>query len=928
MNKTEWISIEVPISKQEKDVLTMIVQGFHNVNIRMNTHLSLFTYLKMEYTEKIEDFLFQKYLREPCDQIETTLAQLVPDYKRRHVTGIVKLNSIDRLRLNRFDTSPLNKDDVYDFVLLQCLEKMVASKKDVDFHHHYFTLHSLVQNNVALVNRHLVDIVRTALRVLQDKIDLFVLLQNSCHLLEKNKLLLRYDDLKLYEHQKKIFTVIKQPAPKLVLYIAPTGTGKTLTPIALSETKKIIFVCAARHVGLALAKSAISMQKKVAFAFGCSSAEDIRLHYYAAKEFTRNKRSGGVGKVDNSVGDNVEIMICDIRSYLYAMYYMLAFFPPDAIVLYWDEPTITMDYPDHAFHKTIRRNWKQNQIPNVVLSSATLPKLKEWTETVPDFLARFPGAEICEIVSHECRKSIPLLDKDGYVVLPHTLEEEYDKMRDVVLHCLGNATLLRYFDLKDVVAFIEYMKTTATTAATASTYRRYFDTVQDITMQNIKMYYLHLLLGISKEEWATVYAHFRSVQTPRIVENTRVDTKGNPIAKIQSFSSSLSKKSLGGTPITKLASEQYVYRDEKQTTPSAGTSGVYVTTKDAYTLTDGPTLFITSDVEKVAKFCIQQANIPDVVMEDIMKKIDFNNVVNEKLWELESALEVWKETVDKKAKNEVSAFHEGLKVSGRNKGQKTNKLNKDIPESKQMNNACAKLTQEIDACRAVIKSVMLNDTFVPNKKPHLEKWAPTSSSALAFAATPFTSSIDEETVCDIMALKHVDDKWKILLMMGIGVFMNHENITYMEIMKKLADQQKLYMIIATSDYIYGTNYQFCHCFLSKDLELTQEKIIQAMGRVGRNNIQHTYTIRFRDNRPIHTLFSQEADKPEIVNLNRLFNSKCVVWRQGEYVEVEEEEEDTDAFLEEVDKEAFTPYDYQEDDEDRGTNVKKSQACPL
>ena len=49
---------------------------------------------------------------------------------------------------------------------------------------------------------------------------------------------------------------------------------------------------------------------------------------------------------------------------------------------------------------------------------------------------------------------------------------------------------------------------------------------------------------------------------------------------------------------------------------------------------------------------------------------------------------------------------------------------------------------------------------------------------------------------------------------------------------------------------------------------------------------------------------------------------------NEAEEVEEEEEDTDAFLEEVDKEAFTPYDYQEDDEDRGTNVKKSQACPL
>ena len=38
-----------------------------------------------------------------------------------------------------------------------------------------------------------------------------------------------------------------------------------------------------------------------------------------------------------------------------------------------------------------------------------------------------------------------------------------------------------------------------------------------------------------------------------------------------------------------------------------------------------------------------------------------------------------------------------------------------------------------------------------------------------------------------------------------------------EIMKELADAQQLFMIIASSDYIYGTNYQFCHGYVSKDL---------------------------------------------------------------------------------------------------------------
>ena len=91
-------------------------------------------------------------------------------------------------------------------------------------------------------------------------------------------------------------------------------------------------------------------------------------------------------------------------------------------------------------------------------------------------------------------------------------------------------------------------------------------------------------------------------------------------------------------------------------------------------------------------------------------------------------------------------------------------------------------------------------------------------------------------------------------------------------MKKLAEQQKLYLIIASSDYIYGTNYQFCHGYLSKDMCLTQEKIIQALGRIGRNNIQQNYSIRLRDDDQILKLFYVEEDKPEVRNMNLLFST--------------------------------------------------------
>lgn len=911
LNKSEWESIEVPVSPQEIEILKLIIGGYHNVNIRVNNKNSIFTFLKLEYSEKMEDYLYNNYLRERGDKIETELKNIFKEYKPMKSDTDVKLNSGQKIRLERYDENSLKQNDLYEYVLLSHIENIIYNKKENKvklFHFHYFTLYKLMRNSIARVNRHIMELASRVLIVLERDTSLLTLIENGVELIEKNESLLKYNDLLLYEHQKEIFTVCKKPTPKLVLYMAPTGTGKTLTPIALSEQKRIIFVCAARHVGLALARAAISVNKKVAFAFGCASADDIRLHYFAAKEYTINRRTGGIGKVDNSVGGEVEIMICDIKSYLPAMYYMLAFFNASDIIMYWDEPTITLDYEEHEFHTTIRKNWKKNCIPNVVLSSATLPKHGELTETLPDFLAKFRGAEICNIVSHDCKKSIPIINKDGLVMLPHYLHEEYDKIMKVAQHCGEYMTLLRYFDLKGVVEFITYVNANGF-GNSKTRLERHFETLDDINMKNIKMYYITLLQNITADKWPQIYAHFKDTRCPRILENAGIDAKGNKIAKAHSFGPTQGSAigARGGEPITRLASEQ-ILRTKPVIAPQTGTSGVYVTTKDAYSLTDGPTIFISNDVEKIAKFCLQQANIPALVLDDIMKKIDYNNVINEKLHALESEVETIKENADKRVKNEVSGFSGGHKVTGRSKSNKDpKKLSKDIPAEYENKGALSKLTEQINGYRALIRSASLNDTFIPNRKMHLDKWAAGIDTKGAF-----TSNIDEQIVCDIMALNGVDNAWKILLLMGIGVFINHDNITYTEIMKRLADEQKLYMIIASSDYIYGTNYQFCHGFLSKDLNLTQEKIIQAMGRIGRNNIQQTYTVRFRDDEQIMKLFTSETEKPEIINMNRLFNTHKVIWRDDKYVEIEDDVEDDGKINQDSDEEdEFAPYSREE-----------------
>ena len=93
----------------------------------------------------------------------------------------------------------------------------------------------------------------------------------------------------------------------------------------------------------------------------------------------------------------------------------------------------------------------------MILSSATLPKIHELTETIADFKVKHPTAKIHSIVSHDCKKSIPIVNKDGLVVLPHYLSEDYNEVLRIAKHCENNLTLTRYFDLKEITDFISFV---------------------------------------------------------------------------------------------------------------------------------------------------------------------------------------------------------------------------------------------------------------------------------------------------------------------------------------------------------------------------------------------------------------------------------------------------------------------------------------
>ena len=834
LTKSEWDGAEVPDSHDEQQIYQLIKDGYHNVGIVRNANQSLMQYMKIAPSDEMHAHMYELYFKTHVDEMREAfgLSAFETDTDKKKLVKKADLIRIQNTNSNLED----QKTKIYEFVLLVLLLNLLNNKFPHMYPHwlqgakkkkkvpapppsvpsrpkwmyYYYSINMLVRNSISHLNPHVSSFLNHVTKLVEADFDCGAFIKKAHEFVEKNEFVFKCGDVKLYEHQKQIFTAFKDDTlPKLVLYIAPTGTGKTLTPIGLSEHYRVIFVCAARHVGLALAKACISAKKRIAFAFGCGSVDNIRLHYYAAKDVVRDRRTGGIRKVDNSVGDNVEIMISDIKSYKHAMYYMNAFNPLNKLLLYWDEPTISMDYAEHEFHALIKENWTENIVPNVVLSSATLPQESEMAPTIMDFRARFSGAEVQSIVSHDCQKTITLVNKDGYVQLPHLMFEQYEDMRASAAHCRAYKTLLRYFDLREVVKFIAHVNEGQLWTSSRYAVEQHFSDIADINMTNIKAYYLELLENVQADRWPAIWAHFQS-------QRTRMHA-----------------------------------------------SNVNLTAQDAHTLTCGPTLFLANDVEKIARFALQIAQIPDCVMDDLMEIIDHNNGIKDAMEALERQVE--------------DAMEEGTNDKDKDGG--TNK-DKDKKNNKKMDDMrfspeVKRLQEKIDELRRQVKWGALNDMFVPNRAEHLKRWAPQLTEDAISAANPFTSHVEPEDVERIMVLP-IENIWKVLLMMGIGVMTEHSNSnkTYTEIMKDLAQNQRLYLIIASTDYIYGTNYQFCHGYLGRDLsDISQEKIIQALGRIGRNKLQQEYTIRFRDDAHLLKIFQASAvAKPEVVNMARLLRS--------------------------------------------------------
>jgi hypothetical protein len=979
--RAEWESIEIPISENEKKIVQMICDGFSNLAIRNNPHLSLFTFIKITPSKEMEYALFQKYF-EPSmenilkhasfpdaqhqnnqqqhqnqekDKAPKTIQKILQTEKENKQ---IHLKTADKLRIQNLDENiQKNHTAIFEFRLLELCQslmapllsndskpktknteknpqkkndkvepKMKTQEKQVKPSIFYlYTLIQLKKSSISHTNTYVLRFVDYVIQTFQTDHSMKYILLHSYECIEKNPYLFQYEDKSLFSHQKDLFQTFpasNRERSKLVLYIAPTGTGKTLSPIGLTEGHRVIFVCVARHIGFALAQTAVSVGKKIAFAFGCETADDIRLHNYSAKVFLKNRRTGGIGKIDHSVGDKVELMICDLQSYIPAMHYMLAFNQASDCITFWDEPTITLDVPLCASpdspdspeggglgfgmsfssgnlqtedqneteietervekKKTVpemmKRLWNENRIPKMVLSCATLPKEEEILPMLADFRSRFDDAEIKTISSVDCRKSIAIINSQGYAVLPHTLFTDYRELMECVQYCEEDLTVTRYFDLREIIRFFTLLRDHQFEFWSEIDLSK--EEMHKLGMKEVKQHYLNCLKMIPEEDWQIWQERFAKHSVARFSANTTTNNSQtqtqNSLRKIQSTSAT-DVESQHGKPLSKIHSvdgslmnfSSHISQTKDSAPVANPFAGILFSTHDAHTLTDGPTLYLAENVEKVGKFCISQANISSAVFQSIQAKIAHNDALAKQINEFETQL-----AAESAKKNASLGDEEAAKNGGESKNN--GKGEKD-------NQTMELLRDKISLLRSQICNVSLDSKYIPNHTLHLQIFAPTLASdnpksGQETTSKPFYCPLSEECVRQIMALD-VESWMKLLLLMGIGIFpqtsegrASEAQFQYLELIKGLANEQKLFLIIANSDYIYGTNYQFCHGILGKDLaDMTQQKQKQAMGRIGRFNVQQEYTVRFRNDDLIRQLWMRPVRNIEAENMCFLFS---------------------------------------------------------
>jgi hypothetical protein len=260
------------------------------------------------------------------------------------------------------------------------------------------------------------------------------------------------------------------------------------------------------------------------------------------------------------------------------------------------------------------------------------------------------------------------------------------------------------------------------------------------------------------------------------------------------------------------------------------------TQKDARVFETGPCLYMTSNTAVVCRYCLESASIPPQMLSTLRANLAHNQKI---------LAEVAVKTKQMEDKNRADEKKEKKMAEGRDK-----------PEVKL-------LKEEIKRLTAALKPVNLPESYIPNTEAHKRRFGNTAG---------FCSNIDADAAATVLAIEGLPDNYSILFLMGIGV-MSHAHPQYLALVKSMLDENRLFMVVADQDFLWGTNFDFRYMIVAADLcangvhKLTPDMLQQMLGRVGRNGQNATVYSRIPNIGQL--LFCPPAFKAEQTKLNQL-----------------------------------------------------------
>ena len=215
LTKAEWETIEKPVSESEKKVLTMIMNGYVEKNIRYNDTKSFLSFTKIEKAPEIEYFIFKKYFQNDMQHAinkyaKGTSMSNITDMHFLEGNEIKHLKSSDSIRIQNAEQNiENNKKKVFEYILIELFVQLVRyySKKKNNYIFYLYTLIHMKNATIDNINKFVLGYIDKVVQYISSKVFISDVLYMAYELIEQNKYLIKYSDMELYSHQKKIFKI-------------------------------------------------------------------------------------------------------------------------------------------------------------------------------------------------------------------------------------------------------------------------------------------------------------------------------------------------------------------------------------------------------------------------------------------------------------------------------------------------------------------------------------------------------------------------------------------------------------------------------------------------------------------------------------------------------------------------------------------------